>query len=45
MTALAVALFAAVALFIAALVWAFHHDHSRGHCGWSGCQVDTRSTT
>ena len=17
----------------------FHHDHSRGHCGWAGCQA------
>ena len=45
MTTLTVAIFVAAALFIAALVWAFHHDHTRGHCGYSGCQIDTPRNT
>lgn len=35
---------AAIALLVVAGIGrltalAFHHDHSRGHCGWSGCQA------
>lgn len=42
--ALTVLLIVAIAAFLAALVWAFRHDHEHGHCGWSGCQAPTRRT-